>query len=207
MKYLTWHLVDAVTGEYTNDCMTVNGLTHPSISGLNAILSYNNVIYGTCDDSVTLVPTPAVILSQADMAVAAATVFASMQADKISQLNELAITKRDQLISANYHSSEISAGVVKQQQAVLALAAPDDASADLAAPQLKIEADVRGITTKELATRVQAQHVEFMNLEAQIAGYQGKLVDQIKAIVFAPADLFDNFSILNGIDIVVGWPV
>jgi hypothetical protein len=46
-----------------------------------------------------------------------------------------------------------------------------------------------------------------MNLEASIAGYCGKLNDQIKEVVWVDADLFDNFNKLSAIDINSGWPV
>jgi hypothetical protein len=207
MKYIKWHLIDAVTGKYTNDCMTENGLTHPSIAGLDCKLSYNELYYGTCSDTVTTVDLPAVIMTSADLATELASIFAELKKDKLSNVAKIAINKRAELLDSSYHSSEITAGVVKYQQALLAQAAATDADADTAAPQLAMEATTRGCTTKVLANLVIAKYTAFMNLEASIAGYCGKLNDQIKEVVWVDADLFDNFNKLSAIDINSGWPV
>jgi hypothetical protein len=211
MQYLQCSLVDAVTGEFTNNCMTQNGLTQPNISGLNIQLVYKDIYYGTCDDSAivdgAIVPNSPknILLTQTELATILQTIFTAQQTTLVTSLLAYSANKRV-FYTDSYHPSQLTAGLVKYNQSVAALAAPDPVTAAAAAPDLVAETLISGETLTTLANSVQAQYNGLMALEAQIAGYTTKLQNQINDLVFVNANLFDNFNLLN-IDITAGWPV
>jgi hypothetical protein len=207
MNLVKYQLVDSVTGEFTNNQPTKNGLSAPNIDGLECKVHDGLTFYGTCADTVTSVLPPAQLLNQADMTKELSALFTKLQSAKLEKLNKIAIAKRNTLISNTYHSSELTAGLVKYQQAQLATAATTDTNADTIAPQLAVEAKVRGITTKALAAKVEESYTTLMTMEAQLSGYHGKLADTINALVFDTTILFDNFINLNKIELEKGWPV
>ena len=211
MQYLQCSLVDAITGEFTNNCMTPNGLTQPKINGLNIQLVYKDIYYGTCDDSAivdgTIVPNSPqnILLTQAELATILQTIFTAQQIALVTSLLTYSANKRA-FYTDSYHPSQLTAGLIKYSQAIAALAAPDPITAAAAAPDLVAETLISGETLTTLANSVQTQYNGLMAFEALIAGYTTKLQNQINNLAFIDVNLFDNFNLLN-IDITVGWPV
>lgn len=207
-KYVKWHLVDSVTQAYTNNIMTPNGLTHPTIIGLDCKVSFGPTYYGTCDTNSTIPEVSAAACEFISLETLNSELEDVFNAKKLSvkQLIWSKAKDKRQLVAGSYHPAEISAGVVKQQQAVDAIAAINETGAGLIAPLLKIEADVRGISVKELAAKVISAYNNFLAVEASIAGYCGKMVDQFNNVIYEPEKLFDNFEKFN-IDWDAGWPV
>ena len=211
MQYLRCSLVDAVTGEFTNNCMTPNGLTQPNIAGLNIQLVYDNVQYGTCDDSAVVdgvvVPNSPqnILLTQVELSTILQTIFIAQQATLVTSVLVYSANKRA-FYTDSYHPSQLTAGLIKYSQAIAVLAAPDLITAAAAAPDLVAETLISGETLITLANSVKAQYNNLMMLEAQIAGHTTKLRNQINNLSFIDANLFDNFNLLN-IDITTGWPV
>lgn len=205
-KYIKYQLVDAGTGQATGGQITSNGLTQPNVAGLDDKIVVGIWHYGTCDDLAVL-PDQGSFMTGTAMSTELGPYFTKLQTDKTNQVRKTATDKRAYYTSA-YHPSELVSGAIKITQALAALAAADDAAADAVAPVIHAEAVVRQITTKVLAGYVQTNYNNFIALDTAIAGFSGRLRDQITAISMNSSNPFTGFTSLNAINIDPStWPV
>jgi len=87
------------------------------------------------------------------------------------------IDLRNSLFS-KYHETALLAGIYKYDQAK-ALVTDGTPSAII-----DIEADIRGITSVELANKIIANHEAFRDTSAKLAGLRGKIADRLNGFVF-----------------------
>jgi hypothetical protein len=74
---------------------------------------------------------------------------------RMLEIHDVVKELKHEVVDRWWHSSEISAAIAtKTPEAIAAMAATDDAAADIAAPFIAIEAKTRGVTTKNLANRI-----------------------------------------------------
>jgi len=156
---------------------------------------------------VSPVESEAIFLTEEQLNSELAIAFNELKDNRFEHVWHLAKAKREQYTGKEYHPTEITAGLVKHTEALLALAAVDEAEAATVAPSLATEASIREIPIKDLATKVVERYAPFLQLEAVIAGYSGKLADQFRAMVYEPELLWDNFAKLQTVDVNAGWPV
>lgn len=118
---------------------------------------------------------------------------------KLAQLAVRANVSRS-LIYGGFSLYEAASWPVKREEAFLWKSNPDEANAAKIAPNLYLEKEARGISLTELADKVILKSKQFSILEARIAGYEGKLKDQIRNVPNG------NSEALEAIDINNNWP-
>jgi hypothetical protein len=101
---------------------------------------------------------------------------------------------RDKVIDV-YSYGETSSWPIKRAEAIAYTASSNAADA----PMLSIEATARGVTLAALVTKVQANNTAFSQLEATIAGVDGKHRDALAALT--------TFADVAAYDLTTGWPV
>lgn len=122
---------------------------------------------------------------------------ADAQAARTAECDRLAKAKRDAVV-ANISAAEMASWPIKRAEAK-AYQAAGAAATDADAPNLAIEATARGITTATLVTKVLAKSAMLSQLEAGIAGINGKHNDAIASLTTSDA--------VEAYDITAGWPV
>lgn len=120
--------------------------------------------------------------------------FAERQAHLIREVDLLAKDKRNTIV-ADISPAEMSSWPIKRSEAL----AYEASGLATDAPNLAVEADARNISLADLVDKVLAKAAQLSYIEAQIAGYAGKLQDQINAA--------EDEQALEAIDITAGWPV
>lgn len=226
MKYFKYARVDAVTRESIRRVKPTSGPTHPftELPGLSVKWTRDGWNYGTADDTAT-----------ADAQKHRFELTATEWNDAIQEELALRVAEyKDQIKivenrirverTKDFHYTELAAAAFRVEEAKNALAAADDATADVVAPFLKIESSIRGITTKEVATKVMANFNSLMTMECYIAATSAKKAQELDDNVFDPANplgCLEAFDVLvdsgntdfNGDPIMVpkfdvnsGWP-
>lgn len=101
---------------------------------------------------------------------------------------------RDKVIDV-YSYGETSSWPIKRAEAIAYTASGNAADA----PMLSIEATARGVALASLVAKVQANNTAFSQLEATIAGVDGKHRDALAALA--------TFADVAAYDLTTGWPV
>ena len=119
----------------------------------------------------------------------------SSSADYVCKLIDAMATAKRNKVIAPYSPGEMAAWSIKREEALKYQAIPDVASA----PNLNVEAQIRGITLAELVTKVLNDAARFSAIEAAIAGTSGKHRDYVKN-----AATIEDIMVY---DYNTGWPV
>lgn len=119
--------------------------------------------------------------------------FAERQAALIRQVDLLAKEKRNSIV-ADISPAEMASWPIKRAEAMAYQASGLESDA----PNLAVEAEARETTLADLVAKMLAKAAQLSYIEAQIAGYAGKLQDQINAA--------EDEQALEAIDITAGWP-
>ena len=184
MKYFKFAQISAETGISWAIAQPISGPSWPQIPGLDLSsavqLAHSPVYYlATVDDSAIADPANHIFkLTREEYA-------RELETHTLYKLNE----ERDSIYKqeyefresqfSKYHDTASIAGIYKYEQAKAVLADP------LAnAPEVVAEANARGVTVAEMATRIIQNHESFRAKEAKIAGIRGKIMDRLNAFVF-----------------------
>lgn len=215
MKYLKHYYVQADDNSafvfYTN--VPPMGRTLPSISGLDVIAVAKDVYgveycYSVCDDNadITSYPAPGLFeVTYTQWITEIEESFVNVKTDKLRRVYAFASNNKRHLVEEWFLLTEVAVFAHKKVEADLAIAAQDDAAADLAAPNLKIEATARGISTKTLAQKVVTNFNSYMEYESKISGARGKAVDEIALLTLDKTSLAlikNSFSAISDYDFV-----
>lgn len=119
--------------------------------------------------------------------------FEERQSELIRAVDLLARDKRNDIV-ADISPAEMASWPIKRAEAL----AYQVSGLEADAPSLAVEADARNISLPELVAKVLAKAAQLSYIEAQIAGYAGKLQDQVNAA--------EDQAALDAIDITAGWP-
>lgn len=119
--------------------------------------------------------------------------FEERRAELLRAVDLLARDKRNDIV-ADISPAEMASWPIKRAEAL----AYEASGLATDAPSLAVEADARNISLPELVAKVLAKAAQLSYIEAQIAGYAGKLQDQINAA--------EDEQALEAIDITAGWP-
>ena len=221
MKYFKYAKVDSVTGVSVRIEDSVNGPYHPALPDLD-IKFERDYVFAIAGDAAIADPSNFIFeLTENEMFDEIKREVELRKQDYINQCDVVETNIRNAFMST--HSTELAAAAFKVPEAKAALEATDE-QADVVAPHVKAEADVRGITTKDMAQKIIDKFNAYMAAEATVSGVSGKKRDAIKKITFDEADPFaclDEFGMqvdsgdLDPIgnpmkrpkyDINVGWP-
>jgi hypothetical protein len=127
---------------------------------------------------------------------------ADVKAARCAEVSAYSGMVRDRFM-AGKSAAEMSSWPLKVKQAEAY--ATSGSAAD--APMLALEAQARGVTLAQLVAKVQANTVLFSQLEAVIAGIDGKHRDAIMAITAESAGSeAAAFAAVASYDFTVGWP-
>lgn len=212
MKYIKYHLVDPNTqiavapGE-----IAPNGKTHPTISGISVefFISTTETFIATVPDNTVINPASGIVeITEEQKTALILEEFNTLKSGIIENIYLHAQRIREQFVGKWYHHTEMSfAAAIKINQAHAAMGAADDAEADDVAPNIRSEAVVRGITTKQLAEKIIEKFDEMAALESQLAGVRGAKVDVVSGISFDSQDISGSFGALTEQmrDIAQGW--
>lgn len=182
MKYFKFTQIDAVTGISWAIKQPISGPSWPSIPGLQdfTTLSHSPIYHvAIVDDAAEADPDNH---------------FFELTAEEYAQelknhvINALTLEKnamyqqekdvRNQVFY-KYHDTASIAGIYKYEQAK-ELIADNTASA----PDVRAEAEARGVSSVVMANRIIENHESFRAKEAKIAGIRGKILDRIEAFEF-----------------------
>lgn len=119
--------------------------------------------------------------------------FEEARLNLIHAVDILARDKRNSIV-ADISPAEMASWPIKRAEAMAYQASGLESDA----PNLAVEAEARETTLADLVAKVLAKAAQISYIEAQIAGYAGKLQDQINAA--------EDEQALELIDITVGWP-
>ena len=215
MKYLKHYYVQADDNSafvfYTN--VPPMGKVLPNISGLDVVAISKDSFgidycYSTCNDDADLstYTAPGLFsITYEQWITEIQESFVTMKTDKIRRAYGFAANNKRHLVEEWFLLTEVAVFAHKKYEAEMALSAADDASADLAAPNLKIEASARGITTKALAQKVITNFNSYMEFESKVSGARGKAVDEISLITLDTSSLDaikNSFGAITNYDFV-----
>lgn len=117
-----------------------------------------------------------------------------------AQVDSMARDKRDS-VTAGTSPAEMSSWSLKRQEALAYTTEPaDQAEADsMGVGLIYAEAQARGVSTGNIATRVLTNAATLSALEAGIAGNAGRLNDALAAA--------ESIDAMLALDIEAGWPI
>jgi hypothetical protein len=215
MKYIKFTHVDAITGIPVTQAPAINGPRFPNVNGLEFRFARESQyptdtpeFFGTCpDDSSTNVAGVISVLAQIDYQIQfAQELCARPESDALIDQARSALilasdlfakSKRDAIVS-NISAAEMASWPIKRSEA-LSWQAAGAAATDAMAPNLAMEAQARGISLASLVDKVLAKAADLSQLEALIAGVNGRHNDAILAM--------ETAAEIAGYDITEGWPV
>lgn len=119
------------------------------------------------------------------------------RATRKAECDRLAKSKRDSIV-ADVSPAEMASWPIKRAES-LAYGAKGEAATDADAPTVAKEAAKRGVSTVVLVAKVLDKAEKLSDLEALIAGNNGRINDAINAA--------DTVEAVNEVDINSGWPV
>lgn len=120
-------------------------------------------------------------------------------AGRKADCDALAVKKRA-IITSGISPAEMASWPIKRSEALAYQASGNAADASM----LQMEADARGVTLASLVAKVLANATTLSQMEAQIAGNNGKHNDALDALAAAPGATVDQ---MLAYDITIGWPV
>jgi hypothetical protein len=212
--YIKCNLVDSETGKFTNNLMTPNGLTLPIVPGLDIKLKYEHDFFGTCNDDVESDPIAHyTVLTKDELIVELKKIFEKIRLERISDINALSLTRRNQ-VTSDYHFSEVFTAILKYKEAkdllvydTYCLSLGDTPSTVQApsTPILSSEASIRNVSVSQVANEYKIKYDKLIDLDIKISSNTALLLDQANAIRFDDEILFDNIRAIN-FNINVGWP-
>jgi hypothetical protein len=97
---------------------------------------------------------------------------------------------RDTVFST-YHETATTAGIYKYEQAKALIL-----DANAAAPDVRLEAETRGVAVAVMAQRIITNHEDFRAKDAKISGIRGKMLDRYNSYVFNsddPVAMFEDY--------------
>lgn len=192
MKYVKFTQIDYITGISNNVETPKNGLMFPNVDGLEILFqdTINDVFwYGTVpDDTTSNVENQFFILSNEEFANKLNIMVIKSINERKDELYEEEKRVRDMMMG-KYHVTASIAGLYKYDQAKEYLL-----DANVPATELRLEANVRGISVDDLALMVISLHDEFREKEALVAGIRGMLYDRLDSFVF---DVLDPMTSWN----------
>lgn len=202
MKYFKFAQISAETGVSWAIAQPVSGPSWPQIPGLDLSsavqLAHSPIYYlAIVDDSAVADPANHIFeLTQQEYA-------KELEAHTFYKLNE----ERDSIYKqeyefresqfSKYHDTASIAGIYKYEQAKAVLADP---LAD--APEVVAEANARGVTVAEMATRIIQNHESFRAKEAKIAGIRGRIQDRLNGFVFDMNDPDLSYTEFMSVEVV-----
>ena len=192
MKYFKFAQVSADTGISWVIAQPVTGPKMPDLPGLviTAGLAHEKEFYvGTADDSAVADPGNYIFEITFEQ-------YGKELKDTVNHTigqwkHELVEDERGVRngLLGKYHDTASLAGIYKYDQAKALVA---DSTA--AAPDVRAEAVVRGVTPLALANRIITNHENFRALELKIAGIRGKITDRLEGFVFNDSEPVDSFN-------------
>jgi hypothetical protein len=188
MKTFKFRQVDAKTGISVEIEKSKEGPTNPSLPGLVEIFDLDNFRYATVDDDAIANPENYIFeITEEEFA-----------ADVELKVNRyLEMWKRDiyenektlrNQVFGKYADTATSSGIYKYQEALNYL---NDGTSSAV---LTAEAESRGVTVNEIATRIVENHEAFRVKEAKIAGLRGKILDRLDAYTFDATDALGSWK-------------
>jgi hypothetical protein len=198
--YIKFHQVDALTGISIKLQPTIEGPTFPAIDGLELIAPSIDfdLWYATVPD--TYKPDKANLIfkiTKAELAQELSNKIDILKQNQLTTLYQEEIDLRNSLFS-KYHETALLAGIYKYDQAK-ALVTDGTPS-----PIIDIEADIRGITSVELANKIIANHEAFRDTSAKLAGLRGKIADRLNGFVFDMNDPIVSSNVFEQQEEVIG---
>lgn len=177
--YIKFHQVDALTGISIKLQPTVEGPTFPAIAGLELIapsvdfdLWYAIVPDNYVPDNANLI----FKLTKSELAQELSKKVDALRQNQLTVLYQQEIDLRNSIFS-KYHETALLAGIYKYDQAKALVTDGTPSSI------IDLEADIRGITSIELANKIIANHEAFRDTSAKLAGLRGKIADRLNGFV------------------------
>jgi len=210
MKYLKHYyvLADDLTSfvYYTN--VPPTGRTLPQIDSLSVVATVKDpmgidVCFSYCpnESDISAYSAPGLFeISYEQWITEIQEHFLNNKNEKIHRVYRFAANNKRPLVEDWFFPTEFSLFNYKKEQADLAISAATDVDADLIAPSLKLEASIRGISTKDLAQKVIANFNFYIDYESKVSGARGKAVDEIATFTLDLTSLetikqsFDNID-------------
>ena len=200
MKIFKFLSVDAKTGISVEIERSLEGPTRPNLPGIGEVFYFGGWMYAEADDTAEANPGNYIFeVTEADFEEAIRGEFEGIKTARIANAYEEERGIREALFGNKYHGSATVAGVYKYEQAKALLA---DSKAD--APEVKAEADARGVSAAVIAQRIVDNHEAFRLKEAQLAGLRGKIVDRLQALTFDETDALGSWKELTERTEVIG---
>ena len=186
MKYFKFTQISEETGISWAIAQPRSGPSWPKLSGLNSVvlLSYDSLFaVGKTDDTVEENRDNYLIeLTSEEYALELKKHVEHKMGDiKNSMYREEQQFRKDMF--AKYDQTASMAGIYKYEQAKELV---NDSNA--AAPEVRLEAQIRNITPLQMANRIIDNHEAFREKEAKIAGLRGMILDRIESYVFDLSD-------------------
>jgi hypothetical protein len=198
MKIFKFRQVDAKTGISLEIEKSKEGPTNPSFPGLVEIFDLDNFRYATVDDTAVANPENYIFEISEEEFIADVEIKVSRYLEMWKRdIYENEKTLRNQVFG-KYADTATSSGIYKYQEALNYL---NDGTSSAV---LSAEAESRGITVNEIATRIVENHEAFRIKEAKIAGIRGKILDRLEAYTFDATDALGSWKELAERKEVIG---
>lgn len=171
-------MVDAKTGISINRETSLEGPVLPPIDGLEVLFqdtAISEFWYGR-SDSDEVVDNPENQTWELSLSEFSEIIEITIQRSINRHKDNLYVAEKEarDIILGKYHATASLAGIYKYDQAVAYLK-----DSNVVGSELTVEANVRGLSLHDLATKIKTNHETFRLKEATIAGIRGMLLDRL----------------------------